>query len=835
MSGLPSCAFKPNRSFTRPAELNRLSERLRVKFSAKRTLHKSSMVPWLSQFTRVLGAWVFTWGCTLAAQVSTPTLSIVLEEDAGTPLRIAAVELRDRLQRLYPEERIEVASSASTNRRTIRLTRARPELHLAPESFSITHAIAPQSALATIQGADEAGLCHAIYALLEKLGYGFFLSNETEPAPRPGKVSFDDWTISDRPLFADRIVQPWHNFLSGPTTWEFEDWRRYIDAVARMGFNDLMVHAYGNNPMFTFSFNGIAKPVGYFATTQRGRDWGTQHVNDVRHMIGGEIFSDAVFGASVAQVDPKKTVETTTALMRRVFAYARDRGLGVTFALDVDTLSANPQEIIRSLPPSARFTTAGIELANPDTSEGGAYYRAQCEQLLALYPSITRLVVWFRSPESNTPWRRLQRAELPEAWQREFHGDDADVSAFALARVVHAFRRALTEANRSDISLAAGSWAFPFLEASDRYLDPTIPLIALDWWVSFDSARAQRDLRHVHSGRKVIPILWAHHDDRTYVGRPYTPWVDVATKLERARASGFGIVHWTTRPLDLYFTGTIAQTWAASKDQPLEATCDAMAVCLFGESAGALGGQYLFTWVTEASMFGRETTDRFIDYPLPNPEVNLRLTRERLATLEKIAPKVSGAANAANLRYFQNYERFILSFLENQTAAELAADALKHGDRIGAREAISRVDPIRVIQDYVAAAGVGEMTRGEQALLVSLNLRWLPQILSLRQALGLEPARYRLGTVQQEPLAQGAYPNTFYFDDAHQLWKVIDRASLPETLQLGAISGEKLSPGRYHVTGIGEVEAHEGRVEIPRSAVQEEIVITPAALTKRGE
>ena len=23
----------------------------------------------------------------------------------------------------------------------------------------------------------------------------------------------------------------------------------------------------------------------------------------------------------------------------------------------------------------------------------------------------------------------------------------------------------------------------------------------------------------------MVPIVWAHHDDRTYIGRPYTPFV----------------------------------------------------------------------------------------------------------------------------------------------------------------------------------------------------------------------------------------------------------------------------------------------------------------------
>lgn len=560
---------------------------------------------WLSLFA----------SCVPALADAREPIEVVQASSASVAQRRATDELVARLRRLYPDERFVHAREVRPAARTIVVAELSASAALLgglvdpaglsrPESFAVSH----RGDLAVIAGADARGVVYGIYALLETLGCGFFLSDESEPLPRRGTLSFEGWSPSDAPLFADRIILNWHNFLSSATTWEYEDWERYIATAVRLRFNDLMVHAYGNSPMFSFQFNSVAKTVGYFATTQRGRDWGTQHVNDVRRLVGGDVFSSAVFGASVAQVDSERRVEATVTMMRRVFAEARARGLGVTFALDVDTTSANPSEIIATLPADARFRSGEHELANPDTPAGFAFYRAQVEQLLTLYPDVTRLAVWFRDPTANTPWRRLKRAEMPAAWQREFTGPDEDVSAFALAKIVHAFRRALTELKRDDVALATGSWAFPFLTATDRYLAPEIPIIALDWWVSFDSARARRDFRAMRSGRKVIPILWTHHDDRTYVGRPYTPFRDLATKLEQIGAAGFGVIHWTTRPLDLYFRSTSRQTWRRTRDEPLELTCDDAAARLFGEAARKTGGRYLLPWVTEAPMFGRETT-----------------------------------------------------------------------------------------------------------------------------------------------------------------------------------------------------------------------------------
>ena len=76
-----------------------------------------------------------------------------------------------------------------------------------------------------------------------------------------------------------------------------------------MRFNTVMVHAYGNNPMFSFSMNGETKPVGYLANSKMGRDWGTQHLEDVRKMVGaGDYFDGPVFGAKASLVPDAERV-----------------------------------------------------------------------------------------------------------------------------------------------------------------------------------------------------------------------------------------------------------------------------------------------------------------------------------------------------------------------------------------------------------------------------------------------------------------------------------------------------------------------------------------------
>ena len=757
--------------------------------------------------------------CLPAAETVAP---VVPSANASKLERFAAQELSRYLTRLYTAASFPVAQREPASGLRI-LLGTRAELKTAG-SYRITHA----GDKAIVAGADPAGVLNGVYALLEKLGCGFYLSYDTMPAPRGG-FSFAEWDLRDAPVVGDRMVFNWHNFLSSASTWELEDWKLYLDQAAKQRFNGMMVHAYGNNPMFRFTHNGQSKPVGYLASTERGRDWGTEHVNDVRRLIGGGMFSAAAFGSSAAAGDEAERSARATKLMRSVFEHARARGLKVTFALDVDTESANPQNIVRTLPASARISTGKLDLPNPDTPEGYAYFKAQVTQLLAAYPQIGRLAVWFRL--NNTPWRDLTPEQLPAGWRKEYDKlerewvgakPDRLAGMLAVSKIVAAIGRALRETGHGEVELATGSWRLEFLGAADKLMPPGVALIPLDWSVIFDTAAGQKQLRAVQSGRKLIPVVWAHHDDRTYVGRPYTPFVNFTGLLAAAHSSGFGIIHWTTRPLDLYFKSLARQVWQATENEPLFETCDRMAADSFGPAQRCAGGEYLFAFATEAPMFGRETTDRFMDIALKEPAAIVAKARQRLKLLQRLDARRMTEGERSRLDYFRGLETFIAGFAEAHGAWDKTFDLLKAGAPGEARKQIAGTKPDEVIRKYALAAQAGGATRGEQALLISLNLRWLPYYHVLRQAVGLDPIRVKFGPTSHEALAQSPGHYTFYMDPERRQWLVwgaqetgapewrgeaceeIDRSGIridkPLTLQLRPIMKQALAPGQYRAT-----------------------------------
>jgi len=775
---------------------------------------------------------------------------IVVGVRASPVERLASRELSEQLQLLYPSNRFPIVNTSANSGSRILLgtLQALPEIgeHLEksliarPGSYAISRREAGRYQEAIVAGADERAALSAVYALLETLGYGFYLSYNAKPQASHDPIRFEKWRLSDYPIVRERIAFTWHNFLSSCSTWDPADWEHWVAQVSRMRFSAIMVHAYGNNPMFTFEHNGESKPVGYLATSARGRDWGTEHVNDVRRMIGGDkIFTGPVFGAKAALAPEEQRVPATVSMMQQVFRRAAEHGLKVIFALDVDTESSNPQNVLARLPEEAVFENGGFRLANPDAPAGYEYYRSQIKALLTTYPEIGRLAIWIRAGR-NTPWCSLKAEDFPPAWRADYQktvssrdpslqADPEAPSLYAINKIQGSFRKALGELGRDDVELALGSWNYAWLQAADAFFAPDVMFLPLDYYIGIGTDEVQSAVRSASRNRKVVPIVWAHHDDRSFVGRPYTPFSSFTSLLSESGSAGYGIIHWTTRPLDLYFKSLAQQVWKSTRDEPLEVTCAEMAERTFGKAARDPATDYLIRWITDAPMFGRETTDRFIDHPLEEPERVITECRGRIEILNGISTATLSPEAFEVLNYYRDLERFMVAFHESHSAWERSVERLSRQDVEGSRKALASCDPKSVLEQYARAACRGKPTRGEMGILIAMNLKWLPYMVSQRQALGMETIRYRFQPTEHEALAQGAGSYTFYFEPHGHLWKAegqsetqhatfslssppfAEQGDLREVCQTGlessrtlplrltTIGDQPLLPGSYHL------------------------------------
>ena len=739
------------------------------------------------------------------------SVSILVGSRATSVEQLAAQELAGTLKKLYSQAEFEVAESkprdgaavyvgtpASAPRLCTYLGDRTPRT---PEGYVVTTAKIDGHDCGLIIGADPSGVMYGVHGLRRHLGVGCFLNGDTRPEPTAEPFSFSGWNLSDRPLVPTRLVFNWHNFLSGCSTWNVEHWQQWIVQSQKMGYNAVMVHAYGNNPMAGFEFEGVHKPVGYLSSTRVGRDWSTNHVNDVRRLFGGDVFDTPVFGcdAAVDGTDEERTRAART-LMAEAFERAEDRGVDVYFAVDVDTTSANPQELIKRLPEHARFEidvkhaawmgqAAGkMQLVNPETSEGYAFYQAQVRQLLDVYPQIDCLVVWHR--KNATPWMEFSVESMPKAWQEEFAEEVAKTPdaedlyhahhLFAQAKIVAAFRRAVKELGRDDVKTAFGSWDFHFLPAAHRFMPNNVALIPLDWSVLkddsvFDTRQRRLAVAEVAATRPVIPIAWAHHDDGNYVGRPYTPIPDFHDRLTemKCQTAGYGIIHWTTKPLDLYFQSLVNQIWQSSENEPLATTCRRMARPLIGDQPSELFAAYLEAWVTTMPKIGRETGDFFIDHRLDDLRVVEASQRSRLKLLKAIGRSGLDSVGREWLDYFIGLEEYILGVHHTEDALHRAKAHYLDGDLDAARSVMATCRPEEVIEQFAEFSQWGGLTRGEEGLIVTMNTRWLPHYVRFRQVLATDSVRYNFAATSHDPLAQSRGVFTFHFDSQGGVWQCL--------------------------------------------------------------
>lgn len=147
-------------------------------------------------------------------------ITIVTSEDAGTVETFAARELSKYLSKIYPEYKFPV-SFKSDGGKTIYLN-VTGNIPGVPDNDE-GYLIKSDSDHAWILSNGNTGLIYGVYGILEKLGCGFYLSDEMLPEPRKD-FDFKAWDYSNEPLVKERFIFNWHNFISGCTGWDKKHW-----------------------------------------------------------------------------------------------------------------------------------------------------------------------------------------------------------------------------------------------------------------------------------------------------------------------------------------------------------------------------------------------------------------------------------------------------------------------------------------------------------------------------------------------------------------------------------------------------------------------------------
>ena len=123
-------------------------------------------------------------------------------------------------------------------------------------------------------------------------------------------------------------------------------------------------------------------------------------------------------------------------------------------------------------------------------------------------------------------------------------------------------------------------------------------------------------------------------------------------------------------------------------------------------------------------------------------------------------------------------EQMVISFFNNHNKGYKAFQLLKGGNWEEALPLVQSLNPEETIRIYAQTISDYGATRGEEGILVSLNLRWLPDFYDLKQRAGLMPVLINFGPTLHDPLAQGAGHYTFFIDKEKNLWVTLGEKEL---------------------------------------------------------
>ena len=662
--------------------------------------------------------------------------------------------------------------------------------------------------------------------MLEKLGCGFYISDQCLPAPM--KIfSFDGWELTDQPLVKDRYVFNWHNFLSGCNSWNTEQWLQWVDRSQKMGYNAVMVHAYFNNPMHTYSFKGIEKEYGYYTTSAIGREWGNIPVNDVRRLPGGEVFESAVIGSEAAMLDDSpnakalQDVNSIQKMMRETFSYAVDRGVDVCFAFDMDvSLQFLQESFVSQIAEPDKFAvcSGSTWIPKPWTDEGMAFYKAQIDGLLSSYPMLTQIACWRRG---GSWFANVSPGELPEEWKK--HYDDyltnnevlktinkkELMSSFITSRLTLAYQQVLKDMGRGDIKVSTGTWRSDFIIPTAIFLPEDMKLMPIDWNVRFNKSLISdqgilASFQEYAKGR-VIPFLWSHHDDGQYIGRCYKPANKLYSKLNKANASGLGVFHWMNRPQDIYFKSLQRQVWAQTVDEPCQDTCNKMAQDYWGNKEL---GSYIMDWLTDAPIFGRATQPNMHYRPWEEckfPTGTRANAVKRLGYLNSVDTTAMTDIQKDRLEYFKLLETFIMKFVGTQRHLDNAEKFLTEGKLAQAQDELREGNPEQAVKTYAKLSTTTNEDHCEMAYVVSLATKWIGDYDSFRQRARLIPIRVKLGQTVPEDIAQGRVNLWYYIDKNGKFWEKLGNEILMKSVRYSNVTASSAdAPAEDALDGVAD-------------------------------
>ncbi len=372
--------------------------------------------------------------------------------------------------------------------------------------------------------------------------------------------------------FDIRGTLPWHNFLSGPTTWDFEEYKDYLDWMSAMGMNFVGFHCYTGGaeryvnyvePLIRVEYKGILPPA--FLDTSVTARWGYRPLETDDFFFGTRRpFRRDVFGAecAVRARDQEDRYRRAQDLMNRVMDYAHRKEMKFCIGFE---FGIYPPEFFSVLPPGSMIYNpylpdplhpANIELLDLYISD-----------ILEKYPDIDYM--WFWLQELYNPSDQFRAPpQFSEFYKKNEHyfSDIEDVMtrfygvwSMAYIQKAHSILKKKAPTVRMAISGWGGDHQLPpLLPGLDKAVPKDIIFACLNKNQGWDPQPAvMGELKE----RDVWVIPWLEGDRRLWHPQPRVSLL--AEQIGLAHNQGVdGVIgiHWRTEDIRANFEAMALMT-----------------------------------------------------------------------------------------------------------------------------------------------------------------------------------------------------------------------------------------------------------------------------------
>jgi hypothetical protein len=301
---------------------------------------------------------------------------------------------------------------------------------LKPEQYllkTITHQ--NRQALLVI-GGDPAGVLYGAYRLAEQFGVRFYLHGDVVPDAMREPL-LPNLDLIGKPLFAERGIQPFHDFPEGPDWWNLDDYKAYLGQLPKMGMNFIGLHTYPENsvgpepltwiglpedildggkvkssyPARHFSISGTTGGFGYQRSSSGRFSFGAAALFD-RDDYGADYLRDTLPLEKMPPEQNNRVFHDMGNFLNETFTYAHR--LHIKTCLGTETPLTIPTAL------RERLKAAGKDPANPAVVEElyeGIFQRIKKTHPLDYY--------WLWTPEDWT-WSAVKQTQI-DATLADFH------------------------------------------------------------------------------------------------------------------------------------------------------------------------------------------------------------------------------------------------------------------------------------------------------------------------------------------------------------------------------------------------------------------------------